>query len=576
MGRFPPLTLWRHMLAQMARLVGLTAAVLVTVLSFAATVRWFADGKLGPVDTLRFMVLALPPMLHYTLPFAAAFGATLAYHRMAQDNELAAAYGGGISHRAMLVPAAVMGLGLTLILTVLNEEVSPRFLRRMESLLTETAAQFVIRTVREGQPIQGGRVMVHADHVERARPPEGSLATDGLLLLGVAMVELDDDGQVVRAGTAERGYVWLFPAGAVGRDDDGRNGRSETVIRVELHQASGGVEGEAAGRWDVLTTEWIVPIGLDDDPKFLTRGELRAARLDPDRINVIDDKRRRLAHHIAARIVEQWLRGSLASERRARLSDAEGNQIVIRADGLEWVGPGWEIRDSRGRGIEVDRIAVTGPGQSGAADGAGRERVTRYVARRARLLPDTTDADAAGPTLLRRLILEQVQIFGERTGPVGAVAERLELPLSGLSAAVNPLPELLAKPSSRLLAEDALPRLQGPNPDPFIAVPADELIRRMARFQREVLSKEHERLAMAVACLVMTLTGAVTAMRLGPCLPLVAYLWSFFPALGAVLTISGGQQVVHQVGPAGLVMLWGGVAGLACYSLVALVIVARH
>mgnify|MGYP000423281398 CR=1 FL=1 len=37
------------------------------------------------------MLLAMPPMLQYALPFAACFGATLAYHRFAADNEAVAA-----------------------------------------------------------------------------------------------------------------------------------------------------------------------------------------------------------------------------------------------------------------------------------------------------------------------------------------------------------------------------------------------------------------------------------------------------------------------------------------------------
>jgi hypothetical protein len=41
------------------------------------------------------------------------------------------------------------------------------------------------------------------------------------------------------------------------------------------------------------------------------------------------------------------------------------------------------------------------------------------------------------------------------------------------------------------------------------------------------------------------------------------YLWSFFPALASVITISAGQGLTHQAGPPGLLLLWGGVAALA-------------
>src|SRR5688500_9453843 len=99
--RPPPLTIWRYTAIELGRLVLLTTSVLVVVIVFAAAVRYTAAGKLGPLETLRFMGLAMVPMLQYALPFAAGFGATLAYHRIAQDNELKAAAASGLSHRAL-------------------------------------------------------------------------------------------------------------------------------------------------------------------------------------------------------------------------------------------------------------------------------------------------------------------------------------------------------------------------------------------------------------------------------------------------------------------------------------------
>src|SRR4051812_17854682 len=115
----PPATLWKYVLAELWRLILLTACILVTVLSFAAAVRFLADGRLGPVETIQLMFLAMPPMLQYALPFAAGFGATLAYHRMTVDNELTATHAAGVSHRAILVPALVSGVILAAVVLVL-------------------------------------------------------------------------------------------------------------------------------------------------------------------------------------------------------------------------------------------------------------------------------------------------------------------------------------------------------------------------------------------------------------------------------------------------------------------------
>ena len=113
-----PYTLWLYVLGDLWKLVALTTGVLVTVIAFAAAVKPLADGKLGPEDTLTFMLMAMVPMLQYALPFAACFGATLAYHRLATDNELTAVHAGGVSHRAMLVPAVLSGLVLAGLLQI--------------------------------------------------------------------------------------------------------------------------------------------------------------------------------------------------------------------------------------------------------------------------------------------------------------------------------------------------------------------------------------------------------------------------------------------------------------------------
>jgi hypothetical protein len=76
--------------------------------------------------------------------------------------------------------------------------------------------------------------------------------------------------------------------------------------------------------------------------------------------------------------------------------------------------------------------------------------------------------------------------------------------------------------------------------------------------------------------MLMVLTGALTAMRLGTSLPLVVYLWCFFPALFTVITIAMGQQVAHKIGLTGLGVLWAAVAALGVYAGGAFMVVRRH
>ncbi|MEX2219405.1 MAG: LptF/LptG family permease, partial [Phycisphaerales bacterium] len=193
-----PRTIWRHILAEMWRLLLLTAAVLVAVTAFAVTVRYTAEGKLGPLETLRFMGLAAVPMLQYVLPFAAGFGATLAYHRMTQENELTAAKASGVSHRALLAPALLTGVALAAVLWGLNGWIIPRFLRSMEQMIALDAARLVAKSIESGRPLEFGGRIVYADRVYNVTPesPQRGGPREVLVLSGVLALDLGPNREV--------------------------------------------------------------------------------------------------------------------------------------------------------------------------------------------------------------------------------------------------------------------------------------------------------------------------------------------------------------------------------------------
>src|SRR5688572_29493463 len=128
----PPRTIWLFISRELWGLILLTTAVVVLIVAFCATVKPMAEGKLGSAEAARFLLYAIPPMLQYVLPFAAGFASTIAFHRMAADNELEAARVGGISYEMLLAPAAAAGLALAAALALISGEVVPRFLRSME------------------------------------------------------------------------------------------------------------------------------------------------------------------------------------------------------------------------------------------------------------------------------------------------------------------------------------------------------------------------------------------------------------------------------------------------------------
>lgn len=547
----------------MWRLLLLTAGVLAVVISFAVAVRLTAQGKLGPLDTLKYMFLVMPPMLQFTLPFAAAFGATLAYHRMSQDNELTAAAASGVSHRMLLVPAVVSGLLLAALTSLLLDEIAPRSFRQIEAMMAQDAARMVVGPIEAGQPLELSGTLVHADSVRRLGPNAETGAFETLLLTGVFALDVDEKGQIRREAAAGQAVIEFSTQNENQDGDEPGPAGQTTQLAMRLNNASvfsaeEGVRPTGGG----LTMYATLPSSFDDNPKFRTTRELLELPDHPDRLRFIDAVRRDLAFHIAEREATKTIDAALRTRGAVKLLDEAGRTLTIHAAGMEYRKSRWELLPVRGGGGGVIEVELS------AGDGAEGRRLTARTAG----LRSYIGKDRSVRKLTVRLELERVAGRVRATDPAG---ERESQAFGHLSLTDNPLDELLKLPTPKLLAEvDRRAAAQGP--DSFVAGPADELRSTLREVGREIVSKHHERWASCISALVMVLAGALTAMRLGGSLPLAVYLWCVFPALLAVVTIAAGQQVAHKVGMIGLVLLWAGVALLAAYTAGAFVVVRRH
>jgi len=113
-------------------------------------------------------------------------------------------------------------------------------------------------------------------------------------------------------------------------------------------------------------------------------------------------------------------------------------------------------------------------------------------------------------------------------------------------------------------------------PSATFAQAITDLDKAITKLGREVIAKQHERIAMAASCFVIVIAGAVISLRLSRRLPMTVYMFTFVPAVICLVTISGGQQMTIQNGPSGLLLLWSGVAGLLAYTFLQLRALARH
>jgi lipopolysaccharide export LptBFGC system permease protein LptF len=584
-----PSILWRFILRELWRLLAVTLSVLMSVLAFGVTIKPLAEGRIDLLDAVRYMGYAGVAMLQYAAPFAACFAATLVYHRMARDNEVHGAYAGGISHRAMLAPAVLTAGLLAGGVVLLADQVIPRLLRGMSELLADDATRLIEHSIARGQSVRFQNRSLWADAF--AGVPAGSLTAQDeaagvfrrFRLAGLVATERSAEGTVSTA-SARSADVWLVREPGTSADEAGA---TRVVMRLNDFVLDGRGTG-AVG--DGSTLVFRVPTRLTDDPKYLSLAGMRQAQRTPEMLNSINRSRLSAARLLGERLIADELRRTLQRGGVVRFTNPEGRAVVLRAGGI-----------APTPGVEGFAL-LPGPGGSvGVEVELAPDRTRRHTARRATLaLVASPEVDlgvsvgGAGESFLR-LRLEDVvtSLAGRGTGggpgatPMdadtdpdasdGAGGRLREYTLSGLRPADDPSRRTVQMGSFDLLAAMRA-RLESP------AGAGDETLREgTARFdellqdhRREIISKQHERLATGLACFATVMLGAVMGMRLRDRLPLVVYLWAFLPALGAVLTISGGQRLTHATGLPGLLLLYGGVAALVVLIFAEYSRLARH
>ena len=562
-----PWTLWRHVTGDLLKLVLISTGVLVLVIAFAAAIKPLADGVLRPAAALGFMAFATVPMMAYALPFAAAFGAAMAYHRMAQDNEVVAALAGGVPHRVLLVPALVCGAVLAVGLGALNDRVIPTFLQRMEQMVTLDAVDMLVRQLDQGQSAELGQMIVDAESVHTVDVPADSGAVKALRLLRVTALELDASGGVLDDATAAGAWVSLWPGEQVGLDD------GSLVGRMQLERASLSSEGSVSNAGVFNTPLFRVPNAFSDDPKFLTGDELEALRDEPERMGFIRPHHTRLARAIALAGVGERLDADIRETGAIRLDGSVGT-LSVRASGVEGAGPWRFVPEDEAGGVEITLRRM------------GGDDTLRLVADEAELRAEPAEGptgggitSAAGPAAPGglRFVLDLRGVRLSSAGG-GVQTDRGEQSYSGLALRDGVLNELRALPSGELMAR-ARRAVEAGGPGAAGTASIESARRTLEEnideLGREVTSKQHERMAMAAVCPVMVLLGAITALRLRHAMPLAVYLWSFFPALGAVIMIAVGQEAIHDNGASGIPVIWSGVVALGVAAAVGVVRLKR-
>ncbi len=558
-----PLTLWRNTLLDLLKLVGVTALVLVLVIALGATVKPLSDGILAPGDLPKFVLIACVPMLAYALPFAGGFATTLVYYRIANENEATAAYASGISHRSLLAPALILALLLTGSLLALNGHIIPVFLRNMQRLITIDVARQLLQGVARGEAVAfrtgiGGvdnRMMIYADSAQRVDQRTAG-ATDQIVFHNFAFVQTDKEGRPSQELSSQRAYLWLYPAAPASTQGEGQ---SQVVMLFENVVAFAERSGVAA--LESQSASFTIPNTFTEKVGFMSWRELRDLPLNPQRINWVEAHRQRVVNDLASLRTLETLRNAAPAGQPIGFQDPSGRLVSIRAGRLAGSADRWTLLPATpGAAVEVARTRTTSAGDS-----------TQSITAESVTILRESVPQGAPPTY--ELQLEKARIRDSAAiGETAATAERGQISLRSLTPHPNHAEQLRALPPADLLTQSEAAAAGGSLSEEGPA----NLREALERLDRVILAKQNERLAMAASCAVMILTGAVTALLLSRRLPLTVYLWTFLPALATIVTISGGNQFVHQVGVPGLFLMWSGVGCLGAYTFVVYWWLAKH
>ncbi len=548
-----PLTLYWYILKELLKLMALSCAVLVIVISVAASIKPLTEGLLGPVALIKFVLFTAPTMLAFALPFAGAFASTLVFLRMSADNEITACAASGISYASILTPVAGLGLALTMALFFMANFIIPGFYRSAAQTVESDLMTVVVTRLNDNQSFRMGEFVLYADSAEFVEPPYYEGATiqpaQHIVMQGVAVGQLNRDGRMVGEGTARTASILVYQGEQF----------SWFTMLLESARYFDPIRGELIDheRYEVPAVK--LPGLLEDKPRFLSWPQLRELRNQPERFDRVKEAQEQLIDALAV----EALRGRLLT------GLADGGVAALRGPRP---GEVYELSAPRfapnAQGLRLDADAATPVRVSyRSASGAAR----RYDAQRGDI--QVVEGVSPGrPELAVRL--EEVKVYEARDAT--RFTEHTRLP---------PLPRLAWSTPLFDAALDQMPARalmawveKAPQPQDVVSA-WEKLDYQIIHLARRVIAQLHERAASSVACMLLLLLGALLAMTLRGQMPLMVYFWAFCLAILSTIIMNTGQRSAGGMGEPlilGLSVLWSGNVILAIVCGVLYVRLARN
>jgi len=543
-----PWTLYRFIFRELLRLLLLSAVVLVLLISFFLAIKPLNDGLLGPWRLIKFVGYSIPTTLTVVVPFAGAFASTMVFSRMASDNEVVACATSGISYRSILLPVFVLGWVLAIGLYLLNSWVVPSFYREISLMVQQDVPSLVISQVQRGRPVQipsrEGYVLYADDADERylsdleagdestsaPRPNPG--APDKVIMLrGVALGLFDDAGKMRDLFTAEKADVYMYR----------HRGRTFARIRLQNVMPYDPATGNYGRVKKTQTLPLHVPNPIKDDLRFYTWHQLLDLTRHPEKHDDVAQRQVRLAGRLAKEgLMQDMLErlGKAGDEGRVTLLSGASDRYVISTPTVRRTKSGLKLAADSSTPVRVRH-------DSGGLYTSDIEAQSASI---------RVAVDEQSDQILTELELTGVTVKDMRLdGRVTQKRSRQISRLRGVQARLKPLLDQLPGALRQ--------RAQGYPDQQDIQDAAIDLEGILRKLRCKILAQVHERLALAVASLLVLMLGAVLSMKLQGTTPLVVYFWSFLMASVAVFVTRSGVNVASDPDYSlslGLLVIWLG------------------
>lgn len=526
-----PWLLYRYILLDLLRLIGLTTAVLVTVIAFGATLKPLARGGVDAIQIAKYLGLVIVPMLQFALPFAAGFGATMSLYRLTTDNEIQAMAASGISYRRILLPIAGMGIALTLLMIVLTQTIIPKFWTLGFQVVTADVVKWFQSSIERGEAFQIGKMQIYADRLIIEHPTYEGAPDTRMHLLRMAAADLDDEGRIVTDITARIAAVDVY------RRADNTYLKMTMEDAVALNAQTGHlVYSQRIAPPNAIT----VPNVLNESTKALSRTQLLQLRDDPDDFAPV----RRAREALAQAIEQMEVRETIVQQ----LHEDGGGALALMAD-----NPG--LTEPRTYQVQADHMLSNGslmPARGSLIEIIqfdGPTPALRFRTGSARLVPS---AGASLGAATFDLVLGDHEVL-DLTEPDGPANRRANLVIPSVRVAGQESRRDLANLSSAQLLQHAAE--SGPT---RLTTAAERLVGEIESLQHEITGRLSSRYAVSITACLLLLLGATMSMWRRNSLPLTTYFWAFLPAVLDLIVISAGEQLVRDGRAWGQFMLWSG------------------